>query len=88
MTGSSGSNESTVPGCVRDRVSSLVLSDHHGYDPCVAWDKTIVIVEQNISAVMRLADRIYIITNGHIVEELPAQAVYDQPELLYRHVGI
>jgi hypothetical protein len=37
MTGSSGSNEATVPGCVRDRASSLVLADHHGYDPCVAW---------------------------------------------------
>jgi branched-chain amino acid transport system ATP-binding protein len=50
--------------------------------------QTILIVEQNISAAMTLADRIYIINNGHIVESLAAQAVRDQPELLHRHLGV
>jgi branched-chain amino acid transport system ATP-binding protein len=50
--------------------------------------QTILIVEQNISAAMTLADRIYIINNGHIVESLTAQAVRDQPELLHRHLGV
>jgi branched-chain amino acid transport system ATP-binding protein len=44
--------------------------------------------EQNISAAMTLADRVYIINNGHIVEALTAQAVRNQSELLHRHLGV
>ena len=36
--------------------------------------QTILVVEQNISAAMSLADRAYIINNGHIVEALDAAA--------------
>jgi branched-chain amino acid transport system ATP-binding protein len=50
--------------------------------------QTIVVVEQNISAAMSLADRVYVINNGHIVEAMTAQAVRDQPEVLHRHLGV
>jgi branched-chain amino acid transport system ATP-binding protein len=50
--------------------------------------QTILVVEQNISAAMTLADRVYILNNGHIVETLTAQAVRDQPTLLHRHLGV
>jgi branched-chain amino acid transport system ATP-binding protein len=50
--------------------------------------QTILVVEQNISAAMTLADRVYIINNGHIVEALTAAAVRGQPEVLHRHLGI
>ncbi len=50
--------------------------------------QTILIVEQNISAAMMLADRVYIIRNGHIVESLTAQQVRDQPDVLHRHLGV
>ena len=50
--------------------------------------QTILIVEQNISAAMLLADRVYIINNGHIVELLAAEAVREQPEVLHRHLGV
>jgi branched-chain amino acid transport system ATP-binding protein len=50
--------------------------------------QTILIVEQNISAVMTLADRIYVMHNGHIVDSLSAQAARNQPELLHRHLGV
>jgi len=50
--------------------------------------QTIVVVEQNISAAMTLADRIYILNNGHMVEELTAEAVRGQPEVLHRHLGV
>jgi branched-chain amino acid transport system ATP-binding protein len=50
--------------------------------------QTIVVVEQNISAAMTLADRVYILNNGHIVETLTAQAVHEQPEVLHRHLGV
>jgi branched-chain amino acid transport system ATP-binding protein len=50
--------------------------------------QTILIVEQNISAAMLLADRVYIINNGHIVELLAAEAVRERPEILHRHLGV
>ncbi len=50
--------------------------------------QTILLVEQNISAAMALADRVYIINNGHIVELLTAQAAREQPEVLHRHLGV
>ena len=50
--------------------------------------QTILVVEQNISAAMSLADRVYIINNGHMVEELTAQAVREKPEVLHRHLGV
>ncbi len=50
--------------------------------------QTILVVEQNISAAMALADRVYIINNGHIVELLTAEAVREQPEVLHRHLGV
>ena len=50
--------------------------------------QTIVVVEQNISAALSLADRVYIINNGHIVESLTAGAVTKQPDILQRHLGV
>jgi branched-chain amino acid transport system ATP-binding protein len=50
--------------------------------------QTILIVEQNISAAMTLADRVYVLNNGHIVESLTAEAVRSQPDLLHRHLGV
>jgi branched-chain amino acid transport system ATP-binding protein len=50
--------------------------------------QTILIVEQNISAAMTLAHRVYVLNNGHIVENLTAEAVYQQPDLLHRHLGV
>jgi len=50
--------------------------------------QTILVVEQNISAAMSLADRAYIINNGHIVEALDARQMRDDPELLHRHLGV
>jgi len=50
--------------------------------------QTILIVEQNISAAMTLADRVYIINNGHIVESLDVRQVREEPEVLHRHLGV
>jgi branched-chain amino acid transport system ATP-binding protein len=35
-----------------------------------------------------LASRIYIINNGHIVHEAPAQEIKAQPEILQRYLGV
>jgi branched-chain amino acid transport system ATP-binding protein len=50
--------------------------------------QTILIVEQNISATMTLADRIYVMHNGHIVDSLSSKEVRGRPESLYRHLGV
>ena len=50
--------------------------------------QTIIVVEQNTHAAMTLADRIYVIRNGHVVDELDSAIVRGQPELLHRHLGV
>jgi branched-chain amino acid transport system ATP-binding protein len=50
--------------------------------------QTILIVEQNITAAMTLADRVYILNNGHIVDALSAQSLREHPELLHAHLGV
>jgi branched-chain amino acid transport system ATP-binding protein len=50
--------------------------------------QTIILVEQNVSAAMSLADRVYVINNGHIIETMTAQAVRDRPEMLHRHLSV
>jgi branched-chain amino acid transport system ATP-binding protein len=50
--------------------------------------QTIVVVEQNISAAMSFAHRIYVLNNGHVVEELTSQAARERPEVLRRHLGV
>jgi branched-chain amino acid transport system ATP-binding protein len=85
---------------VRDPKIILLDEPFEGLAPIIVRDllatcralaeagQTIVVVEQNISAAMSLADRVYIINNGHMVEELTAQAVRDQPQILHRHLGV
>src|SRR5262249_4300509 len=50
--------------------------------------QTILLVVQNITAAMTLADRFYILNNGHIVDSMTAEAVHHQPEVLHRHLGV
>jgi branched-chain amino acid transport system ATP-binding protein len=50
--------------------------------------QTILIVEQNVSAAMTLAHRVYVLNNGYIVDTLTAAAVHDRPEMLHRHLGV
>jgi branched-chain amino acid transport system ATP-binding protein len=49
---------------------------------------TIVVVEQNIAAALNLAQRAYIINNGHIVHESTTQELRDDPTILQRHLGV
>jgi branched-chain amino acid transport system ATP-binding protein len=50
--------------------------------------QTILLVEQNITAAMTLADRVYILNNGHIVDAFSAQALRERPETLHDHLGV
>lgn len=53
-----------------------------------AAGQTIVLVEQNLAATLALAQRVYIINNGHIVHEGPAHEIKAQPELLQRYLSV
>ena len=49
---------------------------------------TVVLVEQNLAATLALAQRVYIINNGHIVHEGPAEEIKAQPQILQRYLGL
>jgi len=53
-----------------------------------AAGQTIVLVEQNLAATLALANRVYIVNNGHIVHEGLAQEIKAQPEVLQRYLGV
>ncbi len=53
-----------------------------------AGGQTILLVEQNLAATLALAQRVYIINNGHIAHEGPAQELRAQPDLLQRYLGV
>jgi branched-chain amino acid transport system ATP-binding protein len=72
--------EGLAPVIVRDLVEACRA--------LAAAGQTIVLVEQNLAATLALADRVYIINNGHIVHEGAAAEIQDQPELLQRHLGV
>jgi branched-chain amino acid transport system ATP-binding protein len=54
----------------------------------VAAGQTVVLVEQNIAATFALAQRVYIINNGHIVYEGRTQDIKGNPEILHRYLGV
>ena len=47
-----------------------------------------MLVEQNLAATLALAQRVYIINNGHIVHEGPTAEIKAQPEVLQRYLGV
>ena len=53
-----------------------------------AGGQTIVLVEQNIAASLALAQRVYLINNGHSVHEGPAAEMRTRPEVLHRFLGV
>jgi len=53
-----------------------------------AAGQTIVLVEQNLAATLALAQRVYILNNGHIAHEGPAREIKARPEILQRHLGV
>ncbi len=85
---------------VRDPKIILLDEPFEGLAPVIVSDlmkacrdlaaagQTIVLVEQNLAATLALAQRIYIINNGHIVHEGSAQELRAQPELLQRYIGV
>ncbi len=85
---------------VRDPKIILLDEPFEGLAPVIVRDlmkacrnladagQTIVLVEQNLAATLTLAQRVYIINNGHIVHEGPAAEIKAAPEILHRHLGV
>ena len=85
---------------VRDPKMILLDEPFEGLAPVIVRDlmaacrelaeagQTIVLVEQNLAATLALAQRVYIINNGHIVHEGPAAEIKADPQILQRHLGV
>ncbi len=85
---------------VRDPKLILLDEPFEGLAPVIVRDlmnacrklaeagQTIVLVEQNLAATLALASRAYIINNGHIVHEGPADEIKADPDVLKRYLGV
>ena len=85
---------------VRDPKIILLDEPFEGLAPVIVRDlmtacrelaasgQTIVLVEQNLAATLALAQRVYILNNGHMVHEGPAAELRARPELLQRWIGV
>ncbi|MBZ9764282.1 ABC transporter ATP-binding protein [Mesorhizobium sp. CA8] len=85
---------------VRDPKIILLDEPFEGLAPVIVQDlvkacrelaeagRTMVLVEQNLAATLALAQRVYIINNGHIAQEWTAAEVKARPELLQRYLGV
>jgi branched-chain amino acid transport system ATP-binding protein len=72
--------EGLAPVIVRDLMQACRKLAEEG--------QTIVLVEQNLAATLALADRAYIINNGHIVHEGPTAEIKADPAVLQRWLGV
>ena len=85
---------------VRDPKIILLDEPFEGLAPVIVRDlmqacralvtegQTIVLVEQNLAATLALANRAYIINNGHVVHEGPAAEIKADPDVLQRYLGV
>ncbi len=64
---------------------------NHLLDICgrlAAEGRTILIVEQNVYAVLSLAHRCYLLNNGHVVFDGTADELRGDPALMRQHLGV
>jgi branched-chain amino acid transport system ATP-binding protein len=85
---------------IRDPKLILLDEPFEGLAPVIVHDlvkacrdladagQTIVLVEQNLAAALTLAQRAYIINNGHIAHEGPTGEIKARPEVLQRYLGV
>jgi ABC-type branched-subunit amino acid transport system ATPase component len=88
LLGRNGADKSTtlksLMGVVTARSGSIVLNGRDLADT----GQTIVVVEQNLAAALSLAERAYIVNNGHIAHEGPTSEIKARPQMLERYLGV
>ena len=72
--------EGLAPVIVKDLMDACRLLAEAG--------QTIVLVEQNLAAALKMAGRAYILNNGHIVHEGTAEELRREPGILQRYLGV
>jgi branched-chain amino acid transport system ATP-binding protein len=72
--------EGLAPVIVRDLIKACRTLAEAG--------QTIILVEQNLAAALTLAQRAYIINNGHIAHEGPTSEIRVRPRILQRYLGV
>jgi branched-chain amino acid transport system ATP-binding protein len=72
--------EGLAPIIVRDLVETTRRLAEAGH--------TILVVEQNIRAALRLAHRVYVMSKGQIVFTGTPQALESHPEIMHRYLGV
>ncbi len=85
---------------IRDPKIILLDEPFEGLAPVIVHDlvkacrdladagQTIVLVEQNLAAALTLAQRVYIINNGHIAHQGPTGEIKANPKILQRYLGV
>ncbi|CDX52037.1 leucine/isoleucine/valine transporter subunit; ATP-binding component of ABC superfamily [Mesorhizobium plurifarium] len=85
---------------IRDPKIILLDEPFEGLAPVIVQDlvkacrelaeagRTMILVEQNLAATLALAQRVYVINNGHIAQEWTAAEIKARPELLQRYLGV
>lgn len=85
---------------VRDPKIILLDEPFEGLAPVIVKDlmricrdlakagQTIFLIEQNLAATLALADRAYILNNGHIAHEASTAELKAQPEIVQRYLGV
>jgi branched-chain amino acid transport system ATP-binding protein len=85
---------------VRDPKLILLDEPFEGLAPVIVKDlmevcrllaeagQTIILVEQNIAAALKIASRAYILNNGHVVHEGPTDELRRDPGVLHRYLGV
>ncbi|GAA3997860.1 ABC transporter ATP-binding protein [Comamonas faecalis] len=85
---------------VRDPKIILLDEPFEGLAPVIVKDlvricrelsqagQTIVLIEQNLAATLALAQRVYILNNGHMAHESSAADLKKHPEIIQRYLGV
>jgi branched-chain amino acid transport system ATP-binding protein len=70
-------------------LAPIIVQDLLGVCRSLAEEgRTIVIVEQNVHAALSLAQRCYVLNNGHLVYEGTPASLHLDPDLMHRYLGV
>ncbi|MEJ2360418.1 MAG: ABC transporter ATP-binding protein [Gammaproteobacteria bacterium] len=70
-------------------LAPIIVQDLLGVAKQLAEEgRTIIIVEQNVAAALSIAQRVYIINNGHLVYEGTPEELQERPQIMHEYLGV